>query len=135
MRKFILNRNFVYTLALWMAFISIPPSNAFAMPSDSISSFAASSARDAQIGKIMAVLSRPEARAHLALMGINQKELQSKLSQMDDGDLAVIAEKADTVKAAGSDALAIIIVLLVIAILVVLLMKLSNKTIEIKDQK
>ncbi len=134
MRDFLLNRKFVFLLACWATFISVPPSQALAMPSDSVSVFSGAAVRDAQIHKIMGVLSRPEARAHLVMMGIDQKELKSGLSKLDDRQLGLVADKADQVKAAG-DGLAVVIALLVITLLVIVILKLSNKTIEIKDTK
>jgi len=125
MRKFLLNRKFVMTLALWTILISIPPSNAFAMPSASVSAFDIASLRQTQVNKIMAELSRPEARAHLMLMGISQNELKDKLTQLDDAQLASVAKKADAVKVAG-DGLGIIITLLVIAILAIIFVRLAN---------
>lgn len=130
MRKFLLNRPFVLAMAFLALFVSLPPSKALAMPSASVSTFNVA-ARQAQIDQIMSVLSRPEARAHLVLMGIRQEDLKARLSQLDDRQLAMVADKADAVKA-GGDALGIVVVVLVIAILVVLLMKLSDKTIEVK---
>ncbi len=113
------------TLALWTILISIPPSNAFAMPSASVSAFDIASLRQTQVNKIMAELSRPEARAHLMLMGISQNELKDKLTQLDDAQLASVAKKADAVKVAG-DGLGIIITLLVIAILAIIFVRLAN---------
>ncbi len=126
MRKFLLNRNLVLTLALWAILISIPPSNAFAMPSASVSAFDLGSLRQAQMNNIMSELSRPEARAHLMLMGISQKELKEKLAQLDDAQLASVAKKANAVKVAGDAGLGIIITLLVIAILAIIFVRLAN---------
>ncbi len=126
MRKFLLNHKLVTILALWTIFISIPPSNAFAMPSASVTAFDVVSLRQAQMSKIMSELSRPEARAHLMLMGISQNELKAKLTQLDDAQLASVAKKADAVKVAGDAGLGIIITLLVIAILAIIFIRLSN---------
>ena len=134
MRDFLLNRKFVFLLACWTTLLGVSPSQALAMPSDSVSVFSGASVRDAQIHKIMEVLSRPEARAHLVMMGIDQRELKSGLSKLDDRQLGLVADKADQIKVAG-DGLAVVIALLVIALLVVAILKLSNKTIEIKDTK
>ena len=123
MRKILLNRKFVTVLVLWMSLISIPPSNAFAMPSDSIAAFTIPSVREAQIENILMVLSRPEAKAQLMLMGINQETLKEKLNQLDDRELNTVSQKVDSVKAGG--VLGLIIVLLVIAILVVLLARIT----------
>ena len=126
MRKFLLNRKFVLTLALWTMLISIPPSNAFAMPSVSVSGFDIASLRQTQMNQILSELSRPEARAHLMLMGISQSELKEKLAQLDDAQLAGVAKKAAAVKVAGDAGLGIIITLLVIAILAIIFVRLYN---------
>ncbi len=126
MRKLLLNRKFVLTLTLWTILISIPPSNAFAMPSASVSTFDIVSLRQAQMNKIMSQMSRPEARAHLMLMGISQNELKEKLTQLDDAQLASVAKKADAGKVAGDAGLGIIITLLVIAILAIIFVRLAN---------
>jgi hypothetical protein len=126
MRKFLLNHKLVTTLALWTILISIPPSNAFAMPSASVTAFDIVSLRQAQMNKIMSELSRPEARTHLMLMGISQNELKAKLTQLDDAQLASVAKKADAVKVAGDAGLGIIITLLVIAILAIIFVRLAN---------
>jgi hypothetical protein len=131
MRKFLLNRSFVLTLALWTILISAAPSNAFAMPSASVSTFDASSMRQLQMNKILSELSRPEAKTHLMLMGINQNELKEKLAQLDDAELAVVADKAEAIKVAGDSGLGIIITLLVIGILAIIFYRLyHNKRIN-----
>ncbi len=126
MRKALLNRKFVLALALWTTFVSLPPSNAFAMPSASVSAFDGASLRQAQMNSILSQMSRPEARAHMMLMGVNQNELKEKLTQLDDAQLDSVAQKAQAIKVAGDAGLGIIITLLVIAILVVIFMRLNN---------
>ena len=135
MRKQLLNKRFVWMMALWAAIISVPPSNAFAFPSGSLSVSSAPGVRDAQINKVMSILSRPDAQLHLRLMRIDEKEVRSALAKLDDAQLAQVARKADTVKAAGDGALGVIIALLVITLLVVLIINLSNKRVVIKDAK
>ena len=126
MRKALLNRKIVLALALWTTFVSLPPSNAFAMPSASVSAFDGASLRQAQMNSILSQMSRPEARAHMMLMGVNQNELKEKLTQLDDAQLDSVAQKAQAIKVAGDAGLGIIITLLVIAILVVIFMRLNN---------
>ena len=135
MRKYLLDRKFVWVMALWMALLSVPPSNAFAFPSESLSVSDTAGARQAQIDKVMSVLSRPEAQLHLRLMRINDQQVRAALTKLDDAQLAQVARKADTVKAAGDGTLGVLIALLVIVLLVVLIINLSNKKVEIKDAK
>lgn len=136
MRHKLLNPAFVSGMALWMCALSLPPSGAWAMPSASLSAFATvqTQIRQAQIDSILSALSRPEARAHLALMRIDEKRLKEDLAALSDTDLAAVAEKAEAVKA-GGDALGVIVVLLVIALLVILILKLSEKKVVIRDDK
>ena len=134
MRKRLLNCKCVSVLVLWMAILSMAPSNAFAFPSQSLSVLEPASLRDAQINQIMSVLSRPEAQLHLRMMGMNQTQVKDALAKLDDAQLAQVADKANAVKAVG-DGLGIVIVILVIVLLFVVIVKLMDKRIEIKDQK
>ena len=133
MRKYLLNRLFVFALAVWSAILSVPAPNAFAMPSPSLSLMAPASVRDAQIAKIMTVLSAPQAQMHLRLSGINPNDLQGSLSKLGDAQLSQIADRADSVKA-GGDGLGIIIAILVVVLLVVLIMKLADKQVIVRDK-
>ena len=132
MTRWLLSRKLVGVVAAWALWISVSPGRAFALPSESVSAFQAGSCREAQIEKIMSVLSRPEAQVHLRTAGIDPTGLRGQLAKLDDAQLATVAEKADAVKAGGF--LGLIIALLVIAILVVILIYLLNKDIEIKDK-
>ncbi|MBI3317536.1 MAG: PA2779 family protein, partial [Candidatus Omnitrophica bacterium] len=107
---------------------------AFAMPTESVSVLQTASAREAQIEKIMEVLSHPRAQLHLRMAGISRTELQEGLWKLDDAQLAMVAQKADAVKA-GGQLLGLVIALLVIAILIVVLMMLLRKDIRIKDKE
>lgn len=133
MRKFILDPKLVWTMTLWAALISVRPSAAFAFPTESLQTVQPVSLREAQIDKIMSLLSRPEARLHLGLMRINESQVRDSLTKLDDAELAQVSQRADAVKAAGDGALGIVIAVLVIVLLIVLIMNLSNKKIEIKD--
>jgi hypothetical protein len=126
MKKFLLNRKFVLSLALLTVLISVPPTEVHAMPTASVTSFNAAALRPTQINSIMTELSRPEAQAHLMLMGVSQNELRDKLEQLDDAQLTSVAAQADAVKAAGDGGLGLIIAILVIAILIVVFVRLKN---------
>ena len=134
MRRRLLNRKFVSVLVLWMTILSVAPLNVFAFPSQSLSVSQPASLRDAEISRIMSVLSRPEAEIHLRMMGISQAQVKDALAKLDDAQLAQVADKTNTIKA-GGDGLGIVIALLVIVLIVVLIVKLMNKKIEIKDEK
>jgi hypothetical protein len=68
------------------------------------------------------------------MAGIGPEDLQTRLAQLDDSQLAFVADRAEMVNAAGDSGLGIVIGLLVIAILVIVLIKLMDKEIEIKDK-
>jgi hypothetical protein len=126
MKKLLLNRKFILGLALWTICISVPPTEVLAMPTTSVSSFNAASLRPAQINTIMTELTRPEAQAHLMLMGVSQSELREKLNQLDDAQLASVAAKADAVKIAGDGGLGLIIGIMILAILIIVFIRLKN---------
>lgn len=134
MRRVVLNHKLVLAMALWMAVISIPPSNAFAYPSESLLAVGPASVREAQITQIMGVLSRPEAQLHLRLMGIGNGDVKDALSKLDDVQLAQLAQKSDAVKA-GGDALGVVVAILVIVLLIVVIASLMDKRIKVEDAK
>ncbi len=119
MTQRLLNPRFALILAVWAVLMGVFSGRASAMPRGSLGlSPAVSSTRTAQIERIMTVLSKPEAQVHLRAMGIRLPELRSRLSKLDDAQLARMAQKADTVKAGGQ--LGLLIAALVIAILIVI---------------
>src|SRR3989338_2132423 len=128
MMKFLfLNKKIIGLVTLFTFAMAIVPIRAMALPSGSLSTLSQAE-RQAQIDKIMEALSRPEAKPHLYMIGMELEELETKLAQLDDLQLMTVAQKADQVKAAG-DATGLIISILVIAILVVILLLLLKKDI------
>ena len=113
----------------------IHPPAAFALPSESVTTFQPTAQRQAQIEKVLRILARPDARIQMRLAGIPEKELRGRIERMDDSQLTWASARADQIKAAGF--LGVIIALLVIAILVVILLWLVNKDVDvhIKDKK
>jgi hypothetical protein len=124
MKKILLNRYFVLFVSIATFLFNAAPPNVLAMPSESVTVFDRESARQAQIEKIMSVLEKPEARAHLAAMGMNKAEMRDSLSKLDDAQLARVSDQADQVKAAGDAGLGIVIGILLIILLVVVIMRL-----------
>src|SRR5574341_1301753 len=113
MKRYIKDLKFVLFLSLCVTFVNVPL-DSLALPSESVSTFEGSSARVAQIEKIMSVLDRPEAQAHLMVMVIIKSQLREQLSQLDDTKLELVSQKADQVKAAGDSVGLVIGVLLII---------------------
>ncbi len=122
----LLNPKIVSVMAVWAVLIGLFSSRAAAMPTDSLAVSAAASTREAQIEKIVSVLSRPEAQIHLRAAGIRQPELRVRLSKLNDSQLTILAQRADTLKAAGE--LGLLIFALVVAILIVIFVMLLKKT-------
>ena len=107
----------------------IRPPAAFALPSESVTTFQPAAERQAQMEKVLSILSRPEARIQMKLAGIPEKELRGRLERMDDSHLTWAAARADQIQAAG--VLGLIIALLVIAILIVILIWLVDKDVDV----
>ncbi len=118
------------TLAACFTWVNgIRPPAAFALPSESVTTFQPAAERQAQMEKVLSILSRPEARIQMKLAGIPEKELRGRLERMDDSHLTWAAARADQIQAAG--VLGIIIALLVIAILIVILIWLVDKDVDV----
>lgn len=123
------HRWLVSLIAAWALWISVSPGRAWALPSDSVSSFAPASVRAQQIETVLEVLSRPEAQVHLRVAGMTPETLKTQLARLDDAQLAQAAAQAKTVKAGGI--LGVIIALLIIAILVVVLLWMVDKDVDV----
>jgi len=118
------------TLAACFTWVNgIRPPAAFALPSESVTTFQPAAERQAQMEKVLSILSRPEARIQMKLAGIPEKELRGRLEKMDDSHLTWAAARADQIQAAG--VLGLIIALLVIAILIVILIWLVDKDVDV----
>lgn len=126
MKKIILNRYFVLLISISTFCFNVAPPNAFAMPSESVTTFDREAARQAQIEKIMSVLDRPAVKVHMAVMGLNRGEISQSLSKLDDVQLARVSDKAEQVRVAGDAAIGIVIGLLLIVLLVVVIVKLVD---------
>lgn len=113
----------------------IRPPAAFALPSESVTTFQPAAERQAQMERVLSILSRPEARIQMRMAGIPEKELRGRIERMDDSQLTWAAARADQIKAAGI--LGVIIALLVIAILIVILIWLVDKDVDVhvKDDR
>ncbi len=119
-----------FALTVCFTWVSgIRPQTAFALPSESVTTFQAAPERQAQMEKVLSMLSRPDAKLQMRLAGIPEKDLRRRIEQMDDSQLQWAAERSDQVKAAGF--LGVIIALLVIAILVVILIWLVDKDVDV----
>lgn len=99
------------------------PGCGFAMPTESMAMVQPDSVRNAQVEQIVRALSHPSAQLHLRLAGIAPEDLRQELSKLDDAQLGMLAEKADTLMAGGwvYAILGVVVLVLVIILLINLL--------------
>lgn len=126
-----LDRKWVSVFAFWILILNIWPVNTLAMPSMSISVLQGGISRDAHMEKILSILGDPLARFHLQRVGIDESDLRMRLESLSDYEIARLADRAETVKAAGSTA---VIVALVVVILILAWLYATNKAIDIRDR-
>ncbi len=88
----------------------------------------ASGTRAGDIDKIQLALENEIVQAKLSAYGLTQEEIQSKLQEMTDNQISLLAQASDDVLA-GGDALGFLIGVLVIVLLVVLIIKLMDRSI------
>jgi hypothetical protein len=88
----------------------------------------ASGTRASDIDKIQFALENEIVRAKLMAYGLTQEEVQSKLQEMTDNQISLLAQASDDVLA-GGDALGFVIGILVIVLLVIVIIKLMDRSI------
>lgn len=119
MKAFCSNMSFILFVSLSLVLVSVP-ADLRAMPTESTAALQEGGEKEAMINKILSALDHPSAAAHLKLMGIDRAGLKEELNQLDEIQLAQIAERADQVKAAG-DGVGLAIGILLVVLLVVLI--------------
>ncbi len=87
--------------------------------------------REEDIAKIQRALESKELQEKLKAYGLTREEVESKLSQLSDEQIHMLAKASDRVLA-GGDAIGLAIGILIVAILLVILLKLLNKEIIIR---
>ena len=87
--------------------------------------------RQNEIEKIQTALENQVVIDKLSTYGLNPDEIKSKLDQMSDDQIHMLAQASDDVLA-GGDAVGFVIGVLLIVLLVIVIMKLLNKEIIIK---
>lgn len=129
----LLHPKLVAVVAGWALWIGMSPERVLAMPSESSTiTQTVSASRQAQIDRIVTVLSRPQAQVHLRAAGIRLADLKTRLSELDDAQLARVAQRADRVKAAGQWGI-VIGLLVVVILIIVIVMLLDDKEIKVVD--
>lgn len=114
-------------LSFWLA----SPSIAGIVGSLSSSGLKAGEARGEEVQKVQRALENELVVAKLKAHGLSAEEVNLKIQEMTDDQIALLAQASDDVLA-GGDGIGVIIGILVIVLLVVLILKLSNKTIVVK---
>ncbi|MEN3028188.1 MAG: PA2779 family protein [Aquificaceae bacterium] len=89
------------------------------------------SKREEELAKIQRALESKEVQEKLRAYGLTKEEVESRLSQLNDQQIHMLAKASDKVLA-GGDGVALAIGVLLIAILLVVLLKLLNKEIIIR---
>lgn len=87
--------------------------------------------REEDLAKVQRALETKELQEKLKAYGLTKEEVQSKLHNLSDEQVHMLAKASDRVLA-GGDAIGLAIGVLIIAILVVVLLKLLNKEIIIR---
>jgi hypothetical protein len=116
----------VYLMCLWTS-----PAAAGLMSSSLSNGSPSGSLRMVEIEKIQNALEQKVVTDKLVACGMNPAEIQSKLSQMSDDQIHMLAQASDNVLA-GGNGIGVVIGVLVIILLVIVIMKLLNKEIIIR---
>ncbi|MEE4607735.1 MAG: PA2779 family protein [Desulfobacteraceae bacterium] len=116
----------VYLMCLWTS-----PAAAGLMGSSLSAGAQADSVRMFEIDKIQKALEQRIVADKLAACGMDPAEIKSKLSQMSDDQVHMLAQASENVLA-GGNGIGVVIGVLVIILLVIVIMKLLNKEIIIR---
>jgi hypothetical protein len=116
----------VYLMCLWTS-----PAAAGLMGSSLSDGSSSESVRRVEIERIQKALEQKVVTDKLVACGMNPAEIQSKLSQMSDDQIHMLAQASDNVLA-GGNGIGVVIGVLVIILLVIVIMKLLNKEIIIR---
>jgi hypothetical protein len=119
------------SMAIYLSLFFTSPGIAGMMGSIPSPELQASGTRADDIDKIRLALENELVQAKLKAYGLTQEEVQSKLQDMTDSQISLLAQASDDVLA-GGDGLGVVIAILVIALLVILIIKLMNKSIVIR---
>jgi len=118
-------------MAAYLSFFFTSPAMAGIIGSISSPELQSSDTRAGDVGKIQAALENEIVQAKLRAYGLTQTEIQSKLQDMTDNQISLLAQASDDVLA-GGDGIAFVIGILVIVLLVILIIKLMDRSIVFK---
>lgn len=129
----IIGRVMIWILVITTIAIGMHPPDSVAMlipPLPTAAEASSDSQRIADLQKIQSILESKVVRQRLADLGLTPEEIDTRLSQLSDGQLHQLAMQVDAIIPAG-DGLGIVIALLVIAILAVILIYLLDHRIVV----
>lgn len=115
-----------YLLLFWTS-----PAAAAMMDSALSNGPASNSARNLEISKIQSVLENKIVMDKLSAYGLSADEIRSKLCQMTDDQIHMLAQASDNVPA-GGDAVGLLVGVLLVILLVIVILKLLNKEIVVR---
>ena len=118
-------------IAIYLSLFFASPGIAGMMGSMASAELQASGTREGNIDKIQLALENEIVQAKLKAYGLTEEEIQSKLQEMTDHQISLLAQASDDVLA-GGDAIGFVIGILVIVLLVIVIIKLMDKSIVIK---
>lgn len=117
--------------AACFSFLLTSPSIAGLVGSVSSSGLKAGEARGEEVRKVQRALENELVVAKLKAYGLSVEEINLKMQEMTDDQIALLAQASDDVLA-GGDGIGVVIGILVIVLLVILILKVSNKTVVVK---
>ena len=127
-KQFVRNHPFVWTLCLATVMAYAWPSGGWAMLAPARSNVSTPVARrQADLQKVQKLLESKLVRARLHAMGLNDHEIDSRVTQLSDAELHQVAQRIDKMHAAGADPVGFLIGVLVVGILVLLFIYLAKR--------
>jgi len=115
-------------MASYLSFFFTCPAMAGMIGSAPSAELQSSGTRGGDIEKIQAALENQIVQAKLRAYGLTPEEIQSKIQEMTDNQIGLLAQASDDVLA-GGDGLGLVIGILVIVLLVIVIIKLMDKSI------
>jgi hypothetical protein len=86
--------------------------------------------RETEIGKIQRALETEIVKEKLKAYGLTPDEINTKISDLTDEQIHMLAQASDNILAGADDGLGILIAILLIVLIVILVLKLSGKTVS-----
>lgn len=115
----LLKQKGILKLMLAIALIcGISPVNSIAMPIDSQIIVHSNTAQSIYLEKVQDFLNKDIVQNRLSKLGLNPEDAQLYVSQLDQAQLEKLANKVDSVEAAGNTGIVVLLIVLLIAMCV-----------------